>query len=114
MVNLDDDINDDENEESKTTSRKKILIFLLPVLIVIGLSVGFYHTFGKSNSNQKSNSPVSVVNQQEINDGKTENKTVVVYDLPELQSHLLNNEGLKDLVSIKITIEMDKIGRAHV
>ena len=49
MANLDDDFDADSDAEEgkKTIDRKKILIFLLPALIAIGLVVSFYSVFSK-------------------------------------------------------------------
>ena len=49
MLNQDDDFDNDEDlNEPNRISRKKILVFLIPALIAIGLGVGFFYAFNTS------------------------------------------------------------------
>ena len=43
---IDDDVNDiEEIVSSPDTKRKKLMILLIPIVVVIGLSVGLYFAF---------------------------------------------------------------------
>lgn len=61
MANLDDDFDADSDAEEgkKKIDRKKILIFLLPALIAIGLVVSFYSVFSKKTGPQTFPTPLS-------------------------------------------------------
>lgn len=109
MTGFEDEI-DDPNDENgrKAVSKRKVLLFLLPLLIVIGVSVGLYHTFGNSLKDVPGLS-YSVVEKQELVDGKNENKTLVFYDLPEISSRIRTGDGRKEIVKIKISIELSRV-----
>lgn len=109
MANFDDDIDKLDDEEHKShINKKKVLIFLLPILIVIGIAVGFYHTFGNS-SKDTSNLAYSVVEKQQTVDGKNENKLLIFYDLPEITSQVRTTDGSKEFIKIKISVELSKM-----
>lgn len=108
MANFDEDIDDLNDENGKSSANKrKALLFLLPLLIVIGLSVGLYHTFG--NAPKNSGMSYAVVEKQELIDGKNQNRTLIFYDLPEISSRVRTNDGHKEIVNIKISIELSRI-----
>lgn len=105
MAEFDDDIIDDDigHENKSTLNKKKALVFLLPVLIVIGIAVGFYHNFGKDNeSNISGNYTTVTKNGEDSGSGQT----TIFYDLPEIRSQIKTDGKIKENVNIKITIEL--------
>ncbi len=109
MADFDDDLDklDDDGSSSKI-NKKKILIFLLPVLIVIGIAVGMYHTFG-SKFEDKSNLPYSVVEKSDEGDSKAGKQLLIFYDLPEILTQIKTHDGTKEVVHIKISIELSNM-----
>lgn len=108
MADIEDDIDnlDDGNAKSKL-NKKKALIFLLPVLIVIGIAVGFYHTFGNSDKNTASVN-YSTVTKPGSGEG-AEAKTLIFYDLPEIHTQIKTDGRLKEYANIKISIELSNL-----
>ena len=77
---IDDDIDDiEEIIDTQHTKRKKLMLFLLPVVIAVGLSVGLYFAF-----NSKSDSNGAEFNVIQYNKNNNEGATVF-YDLPEIK-----------------------------
>ncbi len=100
------DINDMQEEEeqqpSSHISKKKIIIFLLPTLIAIGIVVGMHHTFDSSNKNINGQ-PYSILEQQ-----NSENeKTIVFYDIPPVAVPVRNPDGTQDVINFKLSIELN-------
>ena len=98
-------IEDNEDEEFEKTndksslSRKKIIIFLLPLLIVIGISVSIY--FSVNNSFESFGGSYNVI--QNGNDSIT-----VFYDIPEIKTVI--NNGVSPLsLRMKINIELSSL-----
>lgn len=108
MAKIEDDILDIENDSAnKKIDKKKILIFLLPILIVIGLIVSFYSVFSKKMS-PKDNLPYNVVNKP--GDGADNpGKTLIFYDLPEISVQVKNSSGGNDLAKIRLSVELSSI-----
>lgn len=106
MAEFDDDITDDDNgyENKSTLNKKKALIFLLPVLIVIGIAVGFYHNFGKDDDNDINGSYTTVTKAG--GDNSSGDKTTIFYDLPEIRTQIKTDGKIKENVNIKITVEL--------
>lgn len=106
MIDQDDDLEADEGASSpKPINRKKMLILILPVVIVIGLSVGMYFAISKDYSNTPS--AYSVIQKPKSDDG-TENITVF-YDLPEITTSLRNSGPDKQSVSLALNVELSRI-----
>ncbi len=101
MAEVDDFDALDEEEEHKEISKKKILMFLLPVLIAIGIAVGLYHSFGSSLSDTEG-LPYSVLEQ----DGAENKSSIIFYDLPKVSAPLGNAVGGNDIVSFQVTLEL--------
>ena len=102
MVGLNDldDVDDDNPYTEK--NNKKILIFLIPILIIIGIIVGLYYLFSPQTSVNKSYSIVESGNEKEKN-------VTVFYDFPELKLPLQTNGTPNSSVRIKINIELSKM-----
>lgn len=100
MAEFDDLDKLDDDEEHTEVNKKKILLFLLPALIAIGIAVALYHTF-ESSYNDIQGLPYKILEQNEEN-----KQNIIFYDLPEITAVLRNSEGKNDLVSFKISIEL--------
>ena len=107
MINQNDDFDDDEDVEVKPKiSRKKILLFLIPAMVVIGLIVGLYYTF---NRDYGAGLNYSIVKNATDEDGNPTNGITVFYDLPEISARLKNANHRDDIVKIKINLELSNI-----
>lgn len=96
-----DDLDTQDEEETKEVNKKKILLFLLPGLIAIGIAVGLYHTFDSSFNDSKG-VPYGVLEQTE----EEKKQSIIFYDLPEITAPIRNMQGENDIVSIKLGIEL--------
>ncbi len=106
MLDQDDDF--DKEEDLDTTarmSRKKMLVFILPVLIVIGLSVGFYYVFNRDYRSPES--AYSVVKNTSSADG-TESITVF-YDMPEVTAALRSDTPDKEHLRLRLNLELSGV-----
>lgn len=101
MAEFDDNDRLDNEEEPQEVNKKKILLFLVPALIAIGIAVGLYHTFGSS-FNDVQGLPYDVLEQ----DGKEGKQSTIFYDLPEISAPLQNAAGGNDIVRFKISLEL--------
>lgn len=106
MLDQEEEIdNDEELSQTRPLNRKKLLILLLPVVIVIGLSVGFYYAFNQDyRSTPNTYSIVKRSGAQEGEEGIT-----VFYDLPEFSANLHGEGPNKQFLHIKLNIELSSI-----
>ena len=102
LNDFDDDLKDNPYTQK---DNKKILLFLVPALIVIGIIVGLYFLFIPKSDNAE-NLSYSIVEKEE-NDTKT---ITVFYDLPEISVQLQSADSQNAVVKIKINIELSKMG----
>ena len=110
MANLDDDFDADSDAEEgkKKIDRKKILIFLLPALIAIGLVVSFYSVFSKKTGPQ--NLSYAVVERPGGTDGDAaQNKLTILYDIPEINVRIKDEAGTPQDVSLRLNIELTRM-----
>lgn len=109
MTNQDNDFDseDDEKNEEKV-SRKKVLLYLVPVLVVIGLAVGLHYIFNKERSG---NINYSVVTTPGEEDGSPAGITVF-YDLPEINARL-KSPGKGKVATLKINLELSNVEDAR-
>lgn len=101
LNDFDDDLKDNPYTQK---DNKKILLFLVPALIVIGIIVGLYFLFIPKSDNAESLG-YSIVEKEE-NDTKT---ITVFYDLPEISVQLQSADSQNAVVKIKINIELSKM-----
>lgn len=110
MAAKDFDIDDEEAEvQTKPISRKKILFFLIPLLILIGIGVGMvsvsqndYEDLPSGNYNILKN----IVEQ----DGQSYEKITVFYDLPEITVGLKSyNKKERPRLSTRISLELNRV-----
>lgn len=107
MANFEDDLDQDEEdgESRRKIDRKKILVFLLPALIVIGLVVSFYSVF-----NQKLNSQTQLSYSVVEKPATEENgpvQTLVLYDMPEINVKIRDAAGDAQSIKMRLNIELD-------
>lgn len=100
----DDDLDDEIKEpvENPHQSRKKVMILILPLLIVIGISVGLYFTFNKSYDSLDIDYKVVQYSKDSNND------IAVFFDLPEVRTSVKGKDGSHEL-RMKINLELTKI-----
>ena len=97
----DDDLEQEESTAApKPINRKKLMILILPVVIVIGLSVGIYFALNQDYSNPEA--AYNVIKKP----GEGENYTVF-YDLPEVKAIL--NSLAKETISLSLNVELSKV-----
>lgn len=92
---------EEEEEQTSKINKKKIIIFLLPILIAIGIAVGMYHTFGSSGSDKESGA-YKILPQAE----GTEQQPLIFYDLPEINAPLKKTSSASEIVRLNLTIEL--------
>jgi len=105
MAKIDDSSSKPEDEEVpvKPFNKKKVLIFVLPVIIVIGLAVSFITVFSRKSEN---NAEYDIIASDDPNSG---GKVTVFYSLPELTAHLRSSSGKALTVKLKISIELSSV-----
>lgn len=109
MTDFDDDLDKtDDNNASSKISKKKILVFLLPVLIVIGIAVGMYHIFG-TQTQETAGMPYSVMEKTSEGNGNAKKQLLIFYDLPEISTRVKTPDGSKQTAYIKISIELSQM-----
>ena len=102
----DDDIETPEGVEIKLKdNRKKILIFILPALIVIGISVGLYHAITKDY--KKSENSYSIVTQPNASDDGE--KVTILYDLPEISAAMQSIGPDTERLNLSLNIELSNV-----
>lgn len=97
----DTDIEEDEVAEKPSQKRRKLMLFLLPLLIVIGISVGIYFALNKSYNSLGNDYKI-------IQYSKDSEDMTVFFDLPEIKTSVKSTDGLHDL-KIKITLELSNV-----
>ena len=106
MAKTDDSFGKAEDEELpvKPFNKKKVLIFVLPIIIVIGLAVSFITVFTRS-KNSDSNAEYNIL----TSDGAEGGKVTVFYSLPELAAHLRSSTGKALTAKLKLSIELSAV-----
>lgn len=106
MLDQDDDLDNDEELEGKTKiNRKKMLIFILPVLIAIGLSVGFYYVFNRDYRSPEA--AYSIVKNSAGADGSE--SITVFYDMPEIMAPLRSDTPDKERLRLRLNLELSNV-----
>lgn len=109
MTDFDDDLDKQGNDApSSKVSKKKILVFLLPILIVIGIAVGMYHIFGTRNQDT-AGMPYNIMEKSNQDSGKDGKQLLIFYNLPEISAQIKATDGSKQTVHIKINIELSNM-----
>ncbi len=106
MVIQDNDAEISETEQQiKPFNKKKILIYVLPAVIAIGLVVSFIIVFSKKDTSAY-NGEYNVVS---TTSGENEQKITVFYSLPELSASLRSSNNISTTVKLKISIELSSL-----
>lgn len=100
----DDDIDDEAKQilEKPHQTRKKLMLFLLPLLIVIGISVGIY--FSMNNSYDSLSGSYNIVQYNK----DTPESVTVFFDLPEVKTTVKGKDGPHEL-RMKINLELSSV-----
>lgn len=107
-MNQEDDFDRDEDiEVQNKISRKKILIFIIPVLVVIGLAVGMFYVFNRGYDSSATN--YSVVKNVVDENGSAVQQVTVFYDLPEINARLKDERNINQSVKMKISLELARV-----
>lgn len=106
--NMENGIEADEDISLSTSklSKKKLLLFVVPVVAIIGF-LGFYYSSQKSSS-QQTPASYSIVHHTNT-DGSSSETLTVFYDLPEVNVRLKNTNNKEQVAKIKISLELSKI-----
>ena len=97
-------LDDDDDSIKPSFNKKKILLIILPILIAIGLSVGFFYTIYKSST------PDSSLNYSVVNPNAENNEEILIfYDLPEIAVNIKTSSKIPLIAKLKINIELSKI-----
>lgn len=100
---IDDDIDDiEELIDSPHTKRRKLMILLLPIIVVIGLSVGLYFAFSSKLDSNKGEFNIVQYNK-DSDEGAT-----VFYDLPEINT-IVKGKNQNHKLRLKINIELSGV-----
>ena len=107
MIEDDDLDNGVQGDEAKPLNRKKLLLFVLPIVIVIGLSAGLFFVF---NTGYNSNHGTYSVVKKPSSDNKSPESVTVFYDLPEVATSLKTTEDQgKASLRIRLNLELNHI-----
>ena len=99
----DDDIEEPEEiTDTPMQKRKRVMILLLPLLIVIGISVGIY--FSMNNSYDSLGVDYKII---QYNKDNAEDITAF-YDLPEIKTFVKGKHGSHEL-RLKVNLELSSI-----
>ena len=105
----DENIEDEDIEDVSLPDngmKKKILLYLIPAIIIIGLAVGgIVVIFTKVNSDAPQN--YDIITQKDA-DGKGDH-TTVFYTLPEIKAQLNTSNSIFETVRIKVNLELSSI-----
>ena len=102
----------DEEEETEEISlpekglKKKIMFYLIPAIILIGVGVGSIVIFFTKVGSDKPQ-PYDVVTQKNA-DGSGES-TTVFYTLPEIQANLRTSNDVLETIQLKINLELPSV-----
>lgn len=105
MVNMDIEPEEQEEEIVKPFNKKKVLLYVLPIVIVIGLVVSFIIVFTKKDVNLDGEYSI-VSNSSEEGSAST---ITVFYSLPELTANLRSSNGNSSTVKLKLSIELSSV-----
>lgn len=110
MANLNNDLDTDEQDvlTKPKIDKKKLLLFLLPGLIVIGIAVGIYFSFNR-NTGPIDKGLYSVVKKPTTGGASNVEEVIVFYDLPEVIANIKEGQSQGDKVKIKISLELSSV-----
>lgn len=103
------EVEDEETEEISLPEKglkKKIILYLIPAIILIGVGVGFIAVFFTKVGGDKPQ-PYDIVTQKNI-DGSGES-TTVFYTLPEIKANLYTSNDVLETIQLKINLELSSV-----
>ena len=108
MVKPDESFDKAEDEELqiKPFNKKKVLIYVVPVIVVIGLAVSFITVFTRKDR-LDGEGDFSIVTT--AGEGEDAGKITVFYTLPELSVRLRSSAETSSNVKVKISIELSSV-----
>ena len=108
MVKPDESFDKAEDEELqiKPFNKKKVLIYVVPVIVVIGLAVSFITVFTRKD-HLGGEGDFSIVTT--AGEGEDAGKITVFYTLPELFVRLRSSAETSSNVKVKISIELSSV-----
>lgn len=110
MENDIDDMDElDAEKAPKSINQKKILLFLIPLLILIGIGVGMISVFNHKDEELPDGS-YNIIKNVIDQDGESVQKITVFYDLPEVTTTLKSydsNEHAK--LMVRLSLELNKV-----
>lgn len=99
----DDDIEEIEQSiETITPKRKRLMLLLLPLLIIIGISVGIFFVLNNDYDSLKGSYHIIQYNKD------AEDGTTVFYDLPEIKTSIRDKDSQHEL-RLKINLELSSV-----
>lgn len=111
---VDDDIENEDAEEvvlPEKGMKKKIILYLVPAIVIIGLIVGLIVTYF-TNVSTGNQTEYDVVSQKNA-DGSGE-QTTVFYTLPEISATLRTSNDVFETVRIRINLELSSVNDVAV
>ncbi len=107
------DVDDEELGDVPLPSsgvRKKILLYLIPAIVLIGIGVGAVAVFF-TNVGDKEPQVYDVVKQKD-SDGVE--STTVFYSIPEITANLRTGNGVFETIRIKLNLELSSVADIDV
>ena len=104
-----DDLEEEELEDvpiPEKGMKKKILLYLIPAIVLIGVGVGAVSVFFTSVGDEKSFEYDVVSHKNADNSGES---VTVFYSLPELKANLRTSIGVFETISMKINLELSSV-----
>ena len=102
----DGEISEEEISQPEKGLKKKILLYLIPAIVLIGIGVGFIAVFFTKVGNDKP-LPYDVVTQKNP-DGSGES-TTVFYTLPEFSADLRTSNDVIETIRLKLNLELPSV-----
>jgi len=106
---VEDDIDEDEQEETSLPEKgvkRKILMYLIPAIVLIGVGVGAVSVFFTSMGDDSELNYDVVTQKNADNSGES---VTVFYSLPELKTNLRTSIGVFETIRIKINLELSSV-----
>ena len=107
MVN--EDIDDEEQEETSLPEKgvkRKILMYLIPAIVLIGVGVGAVSVFFTSVGNDNDLNYDVVTQKGADSSGDI---VTVFYSLPEIKANLRTSIGIFETIRIKVNLELSSV-----
>ncbi len=104
-MDFEDDDQEPEKELLKPFNKKKVLLYVLPIVVIIGLVVSFIIVFTKKDADL--GGEYSIISSS--NEDGSSSKITVFYSLPELMANLRTSDGKTTTVKLKLSIELSSV-----